>query len=131
MRARALRAQETVEESEARVNRRRERYRGCKRAGNTLMAWLACALDNIYLAHARPKHVVYATSRILCLRKLLAHRPFCLSLQPFTVRKIGDFPYFLSALPSNNQLIIKLIKMLPGGAPHVVVGTLKVSLDRL
>ena len=95
------------------------------------MAWLACALDNIYLAHALPKHVVYATSRILCLRKLLAHRPFCLSLQPFTVRKIGDFPYFLSALPSNNQLIIKLIKMLPGGAPHVVVRTLKVSLDRL
>ena len=53
------------------------------------------------------------------------------SLQPFTVRKIGDFPCFLSALPSNNQFIIKLVKMWLGGAPHVVVGTLKISLDRL
>ena len=53
------------------------------------------------------------------------------SLHLFTVRKIGDFPHFLSALTSNNQFIIKLVKMLPGGAPHVVVGTLKISLDRL
>ena len=43
------------------------------------------------------------------------------SLPPFTVRKIGDFPHFLSALPSNNQFI----------TPHMVVGTLKISLDRL
>ena len=34
---------------------------------------------------------------------------------PFTVRKTGDFPHFLSALPSNNQFIIKLVKMWPGG----------------
>ena len=40
-------------------------------------------------------------------------------------------PHFLSALPSNNQFIIKLVKMWPGGTPHVVVGTLKISLDRL
>ena len=53
------------------------------------------------------------------------------SLKPFTVRKIGDFPRFLSALPSNNQFIIKLVKMWPGGTLHVVVGTLKISLDRL
>ena len=44
------------------------------------------------------------------------------SLHPFTVRKIGDFPHFLSALTSNNQFIIKLVKMWPGGTPHVVVG---------
>ena len=43
----------------------------------------------------------------------------------------GDFRHFLSALPSNNQFIIKLVKMWPGGTPHVVVGTLKISLDRL
>ena len=54
-----------------------------------------------------------------------------MSLQPFTVRKIGDLPHFLSALASNNQFIIKLVKMWPGGTPHVVVGTLKISLDRL
>ena len=53
------------------------------------------------------------------------------SNQPFTVRKIGDFPHFLLALASNNQFIIKLVKMWPGGTLHVVVGTLKVSLDRL
>ena len=47
------------------------------------------------------------------------------------VHKIGDFPHFLSALASNNQFIIKLVKMWPGGTPHVVVGTLKISLDRL
>ena len=51
--------------------------------------------------------------------------------QSFTVRILGDFPHFLSALPSNNQFIIKLVKMWPGGAPHVVVGTLKLSLDQL
>ena len=33
--------------------------------------------------------------------------------------------------PFNNQFIIKLVKMWPGGTPHVVVGTLKISLDRL
>ena len=60
----------------------------------------------------------------------LAHSPFG-SLHPFTVRKIGDFPHFLSALASNNQFIIKLVKMWPGGTPHVVLGTLKISLDRL
>ena len=27
--------------------------------------------------------------------------------------------------------MIKLVKMWPGGTPHVVVGTLKISLDRL
>ena len=41
------------------------------------------------------------------------------------------FPSFLSALASNNQLIIKLVKMWSGGTPHVVVGTLKISSDRL
>ena len=51
--------------------------------------------------------------------------------QSFTVRILEDFPHFLSALPSNNQFIIKLVKMWPGGAPHVVVGTLKISLDQL
>ena len=45
--------------------------------------------------------------------------------------KIGDFPRFLSALASNNLFIIKLVKMWPGGTLHVVVGTLKMSLDRL
>ena len=49
--------------------------------------------------------------------------------QSFTVRILGDFPHFLSVLPSNNQFIIKLVKMWPGGTPHVVVGTLKISLD--
>ena len=44
------------------------------------------------------------------------------NLHPFTVRKIGDFPHFLLALASNNQFIIKLVKMWPGGTPHVVVG---------
>ena len=38
------------------------------------------------------------------------------SLKPFTVRKIGDFPHFLSALASNNQFIIKLVKLWPGKA---------------
>ena len=52
-------------------------------------------------------------------------------LQPFTVCKTGDFPHFLLALASNNAFIIKLVKMWPGGTPHVVVGTLKISLDRL
>ena len=32
-------------------------------------------------------------------------------IQTFTVLKIGDFPHFLSELPSNNQFIIKLVKM--------------------
>ena len=41
------------------------------------------------------------------------------------VRKIGDFPHFLLALASNNQFIIKLVKMWPGGTLHMVVGTLK------
>ena len=51
--------------------------------------------------------------------------------ESFTVRILGDFPHFLSALLSNNQFIVKLVKMWPGGTPHVVVGTLKISLDRL
>ena len=38
---------------------------------------------------------------------------------------------FLSALASNNAFRIKLVKMWPGRTPHVVVGTLKISLDRL
>ena len=46
-----------------------------------------------------------------------------------TVRKIGEFHSCLSALTSNNQFIIKLVKMWPGRTPHVVVGTLKISLD--
>ena len=45
--------------------------------------------------------------------------------------KLGIFPHFLSALASNIQFIIKLVKMWPGGTLHVVVGTLKISLDRL
>ena len=32
-------------------------------------------------------------------------------IRTFTVVKIGDFPHFLSELPSNNQFIIKLVKM--------------------
>ena len=47
------------------------------------------------------------------------------NLQSFTVRILGDFPSFLSALASNNAFIIKLVKMWPGGAPHVVVRTLR------
>ena len=46
----------------------------------------------------------------------------------FTVRILGNFPSFLSALASNNAFIIKLVKMWLGGAPHVVVGTLKVKI---
>ena len=38
-------------------------------------------------------------------------------------------PHFLSALASNNQFIITLVKMWPGGTLHVLVGTLKISLD--
>ena len=49
----------------------------------------------------------------------------------FALRILGDFPHFLSALPFNNQFIIQLVKMWPGRAPHVVVGTLKITLDRL
>ena len=49
----------------------------------------------------------------------------------FTVRKIGDFPHYLSALASNNQFIITLVKMWPGRTLHVVVRTLKITLDRL
>ena len=33
------------------------------------------------------------------------------SLEPFTVRKIGDLPHFLLALASKYQFIIKLVKM--------------------
>ena len=53
------------------------------------------------------------------------------TLQSFTVCILGDFPSFLSALASNNAFIMKLVKMWSGGTPHVVVGTLKISLDRL
>ena len=49
----------------------------------------------------------------------------------FTLLILGDFPHFLSALPFNNQFIIQLVKIWPGRAPHVVVGTLKITLDRL
>ena len=52
------------------------------------------------------------------------------SLQLFTVHKIGDFPHFLPALACNNQFIINLVKMWPGGASHVVVGILKISLKK-
>ena len=42
-----------------------------------------------------------------------------------------NLPSFLSALASNNAFIFKLVKMWLGGAlMHVVVGTLKISLDR-
>ena len=68
---------------------------------------------------------------ILCLCKILAYTVRFGSLKLFTVHKIGDFPHFLSALASNNQFIIKLVKMWPGGTLHVVVGTLKISLDQL
>ena len=66
--------------------------------------------------------------RLLCLVEILAHSFG--SLQSFTVRKIGDFLHFLSALASNNQFIIKLVKMWSGGTPHVVVETLKISLEK-
>ena len=39
------------------------------------------------------------------------------SHQSFTVRILGDFPHVLWVLPSNNQFIIKLVKMWPGGTP--------------
>ena len=64
--------------------------------------------------------------RIFCLCKLLAHSPFQ-ELQPFTDCKIV-VSHFLSALASNNQFIIKLVKIWPSGTPCVVVGTLKISL---
>ena len=59
------------------------------------------------------------------------HTVYFGSFKPFTVRKIGDFPHFLSALASNNQFIIKLVKMRRGGTLHVVVETFKISLDQL
>ena len=37
---------------------------------------------------------------------------------------------FLSAFASNNQFIIKLFNMWPGGTPHVVVRTSKISLKK-
>ena len=46
--------------------------------------------------------------------------------QLFTVRILGDFSVGIFI-----QFIIQLVKMWPGGTPHVVVGTLKISLDRL
>ena len=48
------------------------------------------------------------------------------NLQSFTVRILGDFSSFLSALTANNAFVIKLVKMWLCGAPHVVVGTLKI-----
>ena len=36
----------------------------------------------------------------------------------------------VTALASNNAFIMKLVKMWLGGGPHVVVGTLKISLDQ-
>ena len=59
-----------------------------------------------------------------------ADRFFVENLQSFTVRKLGDFPSFLSALASNNAFIIELVKMWLGEARHVVVRTLKISLDQ-
>ena len=35
--------------------------------------------------------------------------------QSFTVRILGDFPRFLSALASNNAFIIKLVRLRSGG----------------
>ena len=52
------------------------------------------------------------------------------SHQSFTVPILGDFSHFLSALPSNNRFIIKLVKMWPGGTSHVVVGTLHEGYSR-
>ena len=49
--------------------------------------------------------------------------------QPWVQRWHLPMPTF--SLPSNNQFIIKLVKMWPGETPHVVVGTLKISLDQL
>ena len=65
--------------------------------------------------------------RILCLCKSLAHSPFWESQ---TVH-CPDFVRFLLALAFNNQFLIKLVKMWPGGTLHVVVGTLKISADQL
>ena len=45
-----------------------------------------------------------------------------------SVRTIGNFPGFLSALASNNAFIIKLVMM---WTSRTLVGTLKISLDRL
>ena len=45
------------------------------------------------------------------------------SLQSFTVRKIGDFPFSCQ----HWHPIIRSVKMWPGGAPNVVVGTLKIK----
>ena len=52
------------------------------------------------------------------------------SHQSFTVHILGDFPHVLWVLPSNNQFIIKLVKMWPGGTPRGG-RTFKISLDRL
>ena len=41
--------------------------------------------------------------KILRLSKLLVQSPFS-AFSTITVRKIGEFPHFLSALASNNQL---------------------------
>ena len=81
------------------------------------------------------RHPVFSRSGIqadrrLCLVKIVANTVRFGSLHPFTVRKIGDFPHFLSTLASNNRFIIKLVKKWPGGSLHVVVGTLKISLEK-
>ena len=49
---------------------------------------------------------------ILCLCKILAYSPFLESQSPLNW---GFSPHFLSALASNNQFIMKLVKMWPGG----------------
>ena len=49
----------------------------------------------------------------------------------FTVHICEDTLSFLSALASKNVFVIKLVKMWAGKTPDVVVGTLKISLDRL
>ena len=36
----------------------------------------------------------------------------------------------LCTISSNGQVMIELVKMWPGGTPHVVVGTLKLSLEK-
>ena len=45
--------------------------------------------------------------------------------------KLGILPISYRHWHSNNQLTIKLVKMRPGGTLHVVVGTLKISLDQV
>ena len=69
--------------------------------------------------------------RLLCLVKLLAQSVLGVFNRSLSV-KLGIFPISCQHWhPIIMQFIIKLVKMWPGGTPHVVVGTLKISLDRL